>query len=86
MTIIRKTLKVYFSTNWIYRGVQELKMGKESESHNEKLKWLLSINKKIIFLFLIKILSKQYIAVGEKLEEKWNMLRLLSSEGERDAN
>lgn len=43
--------------------------------------------KKIIFLFLIKILSKKYIAVGEKLEEKWNMLRLLSSsEGERDAN
>ena len=31
---------------------------------------MLSINKKIIFLFLIKILSKQYIAVGEKLEEK----------------
>ena len=47
---------------------------------------MLSINKKIIFLFLIKILSKQYIAVGEKLEEKWNMLRLLSSEGERNAS
>lgn len=42
--------------------------------------------KKIIFLFLVNILSKKYIAVGEKLEEKWNMLRLLSSsEGERDA-
>lgn len=61
-------------------------MGKESENHDEKLKWMLSINKKIIFLFLIKILSKQYIAVGEKLEEKWNMLRLLSSEGERNAS
>lgn len=39
---------------------------------------------KIIFLFLVKILSKKYIAVGEKLEEKWNMLRLLSSSEGRE--
>lgn len=61
-------------------------MGKESENHNEKLKWILFVNKKK-FLLLVNILSRKYIAVGEKLEEKWNMLRLLSSsEGERDAN
>lgn len=46
-----------------------------------------SVCKQKKFLFLVNILSRKYIAVGEKLEEKWNMLRLLSSsEGEIDAN